>query len=148
MRRRRWLPALVLGCALLTFLNGVVVGYGSIWLQFFGEQADREDYLMSFGGYAAAALVLLIGLFSLVRLGTAQWAVAGVAVLTALLAVLAISSLTHGLALSEEHSPYQHWWDGAGGVVFLPWAWLPVALGLLAAVGRGPRSVSTADVSG
>jgi len=143
MPRRRWLPPLVLGCALLTFLNGVVVGYGSIWLQFFGEQADREDYLMSFGGYVAAALVLLISLPSLVRLGAARWALVAVAGLAALLTVLATSSLGTGLSMPPESSPYQHWWDGAGGVVFFPWAWPPIVLGLLAAVGRGPRSVPT-----
>lgn len=144
MRLRRWLPALLLGGLLATFLNGIVVGYGVLWFQLFGEQPDREDYLVSFGGYAAAALVMLVGMAALRRLGAAEWVRALVVVLAVLLALLAVGSLTTGLSM-EESSPMQHWWDGAGGVVLLPWAWLPLALGALALVGRGPRAPRTPD---
>ena len=129
----------MLGCLLTTFLNGLVVGYGVLWFQLFGDQPDREDYLVSFGGYAAAAVVLLVGLVSLVRLGTAGWAIVLVGILAGLLALLAVNSLATGLGMEDEFGPYQHWWDGAGGVLFLPWTWVPLVLGALAAVGRGPR---------
>ena len=49
----RWIPALVVACELLTIATGFVVGYVSVWFQLFGETADREDYLVSLGGYAA-----------------------------------------------------------------------------------------------
>ena len=142
-RLRRWLPAILVSCLLLPFLNGLVVGFGSVWLQFFGSQADREDYLISFGGYAAAVLVLLIGLVSMLRLGTAEWAGALMVVLAVVLAILAFGSLTKGLGMEPEPQPYGRWRDGAGGVRLLPWAWPPLVLGALALVGRGPTRPTT-----
>ncbi len=53
---RVWWWVLIVGVA----LNGVVVGYGAIWFQLFGETPDRSDYLVSAGGYAAAAGVLVL----------------------------------------------------------------------------------------
>ncbi len=140
--RHRGLTAFLIGCLLTTFLNGVVVGYGIIWFQLAGSQAGREEYLMSFGGYAAAALVLLVGLVSVVRLGSARWVVVLVAGLGGLLALLALRSLAIGLGMEDDFGPYQHWWDGTGGVLLLPWAWPPLVLGLLAAVGRGPSKAA------
>jgi hypothetical protein len=129
----------VVGCLLTTFLNGLVVGYGVLWFQLFGDRPDRDDYLMSFGGYAAATLVLVVGLASLVRLRTAGWAVGLVGVLAGVLALLALNSLATGLGMTDDSGVYQHWWDGAGGVLLLPWAWVPLVLGGLAVLGRGPR---------
>ena len=82
---------------------------------------------------------MLVGLLALVRLGTASWVVVLTAVLGVLLGLLALSSLTTGLDRADEFSPISHWWDGAGGVLLMPWAWPPLALGLLAACGIGPR---------
>jgi hypothetical protein len=62
-----------------------------------------------------------------------------------LLAVLAVSSLGTGLSMPDESSPCEHWWEGAGGVVLFPWARPLIVLGILAMVGRGPRSVTTQD---
>ena len=57
MRARRvlWVLAVV-----ATTVNGFVVGYGAVWFQLFGEQADRGDYLTSAGGYLGAAAVLAL----------------------------------------------------------------------------------------
>ena len=43
---RVWWWVVIIGVA----LNGVVVGYGAIWFQLFGETADRSDYLVLAGG--------------------------------------------------------------------------------------------------
>ena len=45
--------------------------------------------------------------------------------------------------MADDSGVYQHWWDGAGGVLLLPWAWVPLVLGLLAVLGRGPRRAAS-----
>ena len=58
--RHVWVTACWVGAVAATALNGVVVGYGVVWFQLFGETADAEDYLVSAGGYGAAAVVLVL----------------------------------------------------------------------------------------
>ena len=94
MRARRvlWVLAVV-----ATTVNGFVVGYGAVWFQLFGEQADRGDYLTSAGGYLGAAAVLALA-------GT--------------------RSLSTGLSLEGPTGSFGGLDDGLGGVVLLPWCWL------------------------
>lgn len=54
--RRVWVSLGWISAVSATALNGVLVGYGAVWLQFFGETARAEDYRVSAGGYGAAAL--------------------------------------------------------------------------------------------
>ena len=58
--RHVWVTVCWVGAVTATALNGVVVGYGAVWFQLFGETADAEDYLVSAGGYGAAAVVLVL----------------------------------------------------------------------------------------
>ena len=137
-RARRWVPAAVVGCELLTIGTGLVVGYVSVWLQFFGETADREDYLVSAGGYGAGAAAALVGLLSLRRLRVATWILWICAAGAALLGLLALSSLSSARTAERDSLVVSSWTDGAGGVAACPWTWVVVVLGLLALVGRGP----------
>ena len=130
-RRVQWRVAVV-----ATALNGVVVGYGAVWFQLFGEQADRADHLTSAGGYLGAALVLALAPLTLLSPTERRWGGpvgswwAGAAAL--LLAVLGLSSLSTGLGMEEPTGPFGGLDDGLGGVVLWPWCWL-----LLWAAGRG-----------
>jgi hypothetical protein len=139
---RRWVPAVVLGCTLLSLLTGLVVGWFSVWFQI-GARADREDYLVAVGGYGAGALVGLVGLASLWRLAVRGWPFIFVAGGVVLLALLALRSLGSAAAHEKVGIVVNNWWDGAGGVLACPWTWPPLVLGVLAAVGRGPRRALT-----
>ena len=57
-----------------TMLNGFVVGYGAVWFQLFGEQADRGDYLTSAGGYLGAAVVLALTPVAMLSPQRRRWA--------------------------------------------------------------------------
>lgn len=140
--RTRRLPALstVWGTAawttllLLTALNGLVVGYGVLWFQLMGSQPDRADYLVSAGGYGAAAVALVLGAAALLAYDGPRVvaAIAGpVGVLYALLAVLSFRS-----AATVEHIgfPGGTVWDGVGAVWLMPWTWPLLVLGVAAAV--------------
>lgn len=58
LTRAIWTNVVLASGAVLTALTGFVVGYGSIWFQI-GGRPDAEDYQVSAGGYAAAAVVLV-----------------------------------------------------------------------------------------
>ena len=68
-RRVLWVLAVV-----TTMLNGFVVGYGAVWFQLFGEQADRGDYLTSAGGYLGAAVVLALTPLAMLSPQRRRWA--------------------------------------------------------------------------
>ena len=140
MRRRRWLTALFLACILLTFLTGIVVGYVSVWLQFFGASPDRQDYLMGAAGYGAAAVVLLLSLPALLRLRVRPWIWGLTGGLLVVLALAGLVAAGEGWSMPADPNPYSHWSDGAGGVIACPWTWPLVVLGLMALLGRGPLS--------
>ena len=114
---------------LSTAANGVVVGYGVLWFQLFGESADRSDYLVSAGGYGAAALVQLVAAVGVAGLRgprSAGWTAVGLAV--------ALLALAAGSASRAADLPAGRWddslLDGVGGVLCLPWAWVLVAAGI------------------
>ena len=108
---------------LATFLNGLVVGYGSVALQFFGERADAEDYAVSSGGYSAAALVLMVAIPGLLARGKPKLLVWCAASLGVLLIVLALASFTAMTTAEQVHTPVDGPWDGVGGVIWAPWTW-------------------------
>jgi hypothetical protein len=56
--RRTWVAVGWVGAVTATALNGVLVGYGAIWLQFFGDAADAEDYSVSADSSCGAAAVV------------------------------------------------------------------------------------------
>jgi hypothetical protein len=138
----RWIPALVVTCELLTIATGFVVGYVSVWFQLFGETADREDYLVSMGGYAAGAAAGLIGLLSLRRLAVAPWVFWMCCIGALCLVPLALASYTSAQSAERDSVVISPWTDGAGGVLACPWVWVVVVLGLLALLGRGPARVT------
>ncbi|GAA2124130.1 hypothetical protein GCM10009843_20500 [Nocardioides bigeumensis] len=142
-RLRRWFPALVVACEIATILNGLVVGWVSVWFQLFGDTADRDDYLVSTGGYAAGAVAGLLGLLALRRLEVTSWVFWLCAVGAGCLVPLALSSLSSAGSADDRGAGIDTWVDGAGGVLALPWTWVVVVLGLLALVGRGPRRATS-----
>jgi hypothetical protein len=146
-RLRRWFPALVVACEVLTILNALVVGWVSVWFQLFGETADREDYLVSAGGYAAGAVAGALGLLALRRLQVTSWVFWLSAAGVTCLLPLALSSYSSARSTDDRGPGINGWVDGAGGVLALPWTWVVVVLGLLALVGRGPtRNVRTGEL--
>jgi hypothetical protein len=130
-RRVQWRVAVA-----ATTLNGLVVGYGAVWFQLFGDRADRADYLTSAGGYLGAALVLALAPLTLLSPPQRRWGGsvgswwAGAAAL--LLAVLGLSSLGTGMGMDEPTGPFGGLDDGLGAVMLWPWCWL-----LLWAAARG-----------
>lgn len=122
---RVWWWALIVGTA----LNGLVVGYGAIWFQLFGERADRSDYLVSAGGYGAAAGVLVFAAVGVAGLGGPVWAGRVSASLAVALAVLAVRSAGIAAGLPDDHDSNGPL-DGAGGVLALPWTWPLLVAGI------------------
>jgi len=119
-----------IGAVTATILNGVIVGYGAIWLQFFGESADAEDYMVSAGGYAAASVVLVLAAVGILTHRASRW-LAWVSWISALaLGLLAVRSAAASGQAEQVSSPINTAWDGVGGVVWAPWTWVLVAFGI------------------
>lgn len=111
-------------CWVLTALNGVVVGAGSVWFQLFGESPDRGDYLVSAGGYLTAAAVLGLAVVPARGRGIPAWALIAVTVVALCLAVAGLRSLSEAAELPAHRRPSAGVADGIGGVIFLPWCWV------------------------
>jgi hypothetical protein len=126
----------------LVVFTGVVVGYGSLFFQFFGDRADREDHLVSAGGYLTAGAVCALAALSAVRqVRPARLGVAGCAAVV--LTLLGLSSWRGAAALPVDPSPFANGVvDGVGGVLLTPWTW--VLVGLSAYDLLRPRRVSEA----
>ena len=111
-----------------TTVNGFVVGYGAVWFQLFGEQADRGDYLTSAGGYLGAAAVLALAPLAMLSPEPRRWAGPAwswcAAAAAAVLALAGTQSLSTGLSLEGPTGSFGGLDDGLGGVVLLPWCWL------------------------
>ena len=119
-----------------TMLNGFVVGYGAVWFQLFGEQADRGDYLTSAGGYLGAAVVLALTPVAMLspqrrRWAGAAWSWCALAV-AGVLTLAGMASLSSGLSMEGPTDSFGGVDDGLGGVLLWPWCWL-----LVWAAGRG-----------
>lgn len=130
-RGARWRTAGWSVAVCLTILNGVVVGYGVVWFQLFGSTPDVEDYRVSAGGYGAAAAVLALGAVGLAgRRGTPPWLVVLAGVAASVLAVLAAGSVVQSTTADQVGIPVDGPWTGAGGVIWAPWTWALVWLGV------------------
>jgi hypothetical protein len=127
-----------MACELLSLLTGLLVGWFVVWFQI-GGRADREDYLVASSAYGAGAVVVLLGLPALARLGIRGWVFTVGAVGGALCALLALRSAAKGLGMEDVGPTISPWYDGAGGVLACPWTWPVIVLGVLALVGRGPE---------
>lgn len=128
--RRRWVAAGWVAAVLATALNGLVVGYGAVWFQLFGDRPDAADYRVSAGGYGAAAVVLALAVVALITHDGPRW-LAWVAGASSLIeTMLSLQSLD----LSREAEPAlgatSGLWDGVGGVVWAPWTWVLVGLAI------------------
>ena len=122
------------GAVVATALNGVVVGYGVLWLQFFGDTPDAEDYAVSAGGYGAAAGVLALSVAAVLAHRGPRWLVWAAGVSALLLGLLALGSAASGAGAEQDDRPIDTVWDGVGGVLWAPWTWVLVVLGLRAVV--------------
>ncbi|WP_093248455.1 hypothetical protein [Tessaracoccus oleiagri] len=112
-------------------MNGIVVGYGAVWFQLFGDSPDRDDYLVSTGGYAAAAVLIVFATLSnFLRGGAAWFGYAGSAAAVAL-GLAALTSWSSGRSVEDLGPGISGPWDGVGGVIALPWSWAIVVLFLL-----------------
>lgn len=134
--RRIWGHIAWTAAVWFTILNGFVVGYGSVWFQLFGDTADAEDYHVSLGGYAAAAAVLTFAVPAIAGYRGPRWLTWPAVGFATLYAILAFRSAL----LAGEHPvrfPTSHastYWDGVGGVVWAPWTWVLVILGVAGTV--------------
>lgn len=128
--RRVWVTVGWIGAVTATALNGVLVGYGAVWLRFFGETADAKDYRVSAGGYGAAALVLALAALGIPTHRGPRWLAWAAGVSAAILSVLAANSAAASLRAEPDTSPINTAWDGIGGVLWAPWTWVLVVLGV------------------
>jgi hypothetical protein len=128
--RRAWVTAGWVGAVVATALNGVLVGYGAIWFQLFGDTADAEDYRVSAGGYGAAAVVLVLAVPAILTHRAPRWLVWPAAVSAAVLGLLAVNSAAASAHAEPVSSPMNTAWDGIGGVLWAPWTWALIALGV------------------
>lgn len=128
--RRRWVPAGWVGAVTATILNGIVVGYGAIWFQLFGDTADAEDYSVSAGGYGAAAVVLALAVPAILGHRGPRWLVWPTGVAAVVLGFLAARSVDASARAAQSGFPINTAWDGIGGVIWAPWTWALVALGV------------------
>ncbi|MEO5608611.1 MAG: hypothetical protein ABIQ61_09650 [Ornithinibacter sp.] len=118
------------GAVLVTALNGALVGYGAIWLQFFGDSPDAGDYLLSAGGYGAAAAVLAFAVAAMLTHDGPRWLAWQTVALSCALALMATSSAIRAAQEEPSSSTTDTVWDGIGGVLWGPWTWALVLLGL------------------
>lgn len=128
--RRSWVTVGWISAVTATALNGVLVGYGAVWLQFFGETADAEDYRVSAGGYGAAAVVLALAVVGILTHRAPRWLAWAAAGAAAILAILSVNSAIASAQAEPVPSPINAAWDGIGGVLWAPWTWALVALGI------------------
>jgi hypothetical protein len=129
-RPRRWVTIGWVVAVVATALNGLVVGYGAIWFQLFGESADAEDYQVSAGGYGAAAAVLALAVPAILAHRAPRWLVWPAGFSAVILGLLAVGSISASSRAEPVRSPINTAWDGIGGVLWAPWTWALVALGL------------------
>lgn len=128
--RRRWVSAAWVLAVAATILNGVVVGYGAIWFQLFGDTADAEDYRVSAGGYGAAAVVLALTIPALLTHRGPRWLLWPTGAGAVALAVFAAGSAAAVTDADQTARPIDTAWDGIGGVLWAPWTWVLVVLGI------------------
>lgn len=113
-----------------TALNGFLVGYGAISFQLFGDTADAEDYAVSAGGYGAATVVLFLAVPAILTHGAPRWLL-WLAGMSAIACGLLTANSIGLLGQAEQNSsPMNTAWDGIGGVLWAPWTWALVALGV------------------
>ena len=128
--RRRWVAACWVGAVIAIVVNGVAVGYGAVWLQFFGDVADAEDYAVSAGGYGAAAFVLALAVPAILAHYGPRWLVWPTGASAVVLGVMSARSAEVSMQEEQSAAPMDTVWDGIGGVLWAPWAWVLVALGI------------------
>lgn len=128
--RRSWVKAAWVGAVVATILNGLVVGYGAIWFQLFGDTADSEDYLVSAGGYGAAAVVLALAVPAVLTHEAPRWLLWLSGFSAAALGLFAANSVMASASAQQAPAPINTAWDGIGGVLWAPWTWVLVVLGV------------------
>lgn len=128
--RRTWIAVAWVGAVAATVLNGIVVGYGAVWFQLFGDTADAEDFAVSAGGYGAAAVVLVVAVPAILAHGGPRWLVWPTAASAVILGLLSARSAGVWAQAERSASPVNTAWDGIGGVLWAPWTWALVALGI------------------
>jgi hypothetical protein len=126
----------------LTVPTGFVVGYGPIWLQFFGSSPDAEDYQVSAGGYVAAAVVLLLGVVAALAHRGPRWVAVVGGGFGLVYLLLALGSWRSAVRASDPGPGIDTALDGAGGVLAMPWTWPVVVLAAAGCLRLARRSQS------
>ncbi len=128
--RRLWTTVAWVFAVTATALNGIAVGYGAVWFQLFGETADAEDYRVSAGGYGAAAVVLALAVPAVLAHRAPRWLAWLAGSSAVVFGLLAAMSAAESTTAEQDPSPVSGTWDGVGGVLWAPWTWALVALGV------------------
>jgi hypothetical protein len=128
--RRIWVAVGWVAAVAATVLNGVVVGYGAIWIQFFGATADAGDYAVSAGGYGAAAAVLALAVPAILTHRGPRWLVWSTSLSVVVLGLLAARSAEASAHAARRALLVNSAWDGIGCVLWAAWTWALVALGI------------------
>ncbi len=132
--RRLGIATLWFLAVLATAINGVVVGYGVLWLQFFGDSPDAADYRLSAAGYGTAAVVLGVAVPALLVSTAPRWLVPATGAAAAVLGMLALGSADAAPGAEPAtlggDDPWGDVLDGVGGVLWAPWTWVLLVLGV------------------
>lgn len=128
--RRVWATVGWVGAVTATLLNGLVVGYGAVWFQLFGDTADAEDYAVSAGGYGAAAVVLALACPAILAHGGPRWLLWPAGLSAVVLGLLTAESAQASAGAEPDGASINTAWDGIGGVLWAPWSWALAALGV------------------
>ncbi|HET7432816.1 MAG TPA: hypothetical protein VFJ89_15005 [Nocardioides sp.] len=118
---------LVLG-AVSTLFTALGLSWAQVYLQFFGEQADRSDYGAAAGVLGAGAVLLLLAIpvSSLFGLPWTPAVLAGAGAV--ILAVAAVSTAGQMGAAEPGVSDAHLWREGAMTLMSAPWCWILPAL--------------------
>ncbi len=104
--RRAWVVAGLVFAVIATGLNGVV------------------------GGYGAAALVLVLAVPAILHHRAPTWLLWPTVAAAVVLGMLAAGSAAASARADPVSTPLNTAWDGVGGVLWAPWTWALIGLGL------------------
>jgi hypothetical protein len=116
-----------------------VLGYAwlSVWLQFFGERADRGDYAEAAGVLAGGLGFLALATATAWLANGPRWLQVGCWALTGVMLVVMVGCLgsSHDSSLEPADS-YNTFGDGLRTALSMPWSWVIVAAFLAALAAR------------
>ncbi|QIG41512.1 hypothetical protein G5V58_00875 [Nocardioides anomalus] len=135
--RRGALAVVGLSVAVLAcWVNGILVRTVTVHVQFLGAEADRSDYRVAAGAGVMTAVLLLLGVFALVVLGSPAWLVYASAGAMATQLALGVTAWWSSRAVDDTVVLTRSVWDGVRDVLVLPGSWPLLAVLVVAVVVR------------